>query len=57
MFLDLLDEIPFLKVEKKNKHRIIYDSFEGKGYINLRFGEDELTCISDASCPSLSKHE
>ena len=48
MFLDLLDEIPFLKVEKKNKHRIIYDSFEGKGYINLRFGEDELTCISDA---------
>lgn len=56
-YLDLLEEIPFFKVEKKGKHRILYDSFEGKGYINIKFGEDELTCISDALTRAFPEHD
>lgn len=47
-YLAFLNETAFFKVEKKGKHHIIYDDFNGKDYINVKLGEDELQCISDA---------
>jgi Fe2+ or Zn2+ uptake regulation protein len=47
-YLDFLNETDFFKVEKRGKHRVIYDVMNQKGYININFGEDELQCISDA---------
>jgi Fe2+ or Zn2+ uptake regulation protein len=56
-YLDFFDETPFFKVVKKGKSRIIYDSFDNKGYINIKFGEDELNCISDALTRAFPEHD
>ena len=47
-YLDFLDETDFFKVVKRGKHRIIYDALNEKGYLNVKLGEDEMQCISDA---------
>ena len=47
-YLAFLNETDFFKVVKKGKHRIIYDAINEKGYLNVKLGEDEIQCISDA---------
>lgn len=56
-YLDFFEETPFFRIEKRGKRRIIYDSFDNKGYINIKFGEDELTCISDALMRAFPEHD
>lgn len=47
-YLAFLEETDFFEVQKKGKHRIIYDKMNEKGYLNIKFGYDELECISEA---------
>ena len=56
-YIDFFEETPFFKIVKKGKRHIIYDSFDNKGYINIKFGEDELTCISDALTRAFPEHD
>jgi predicted DNA-binding transcriptional regulator YafY len=56
-YLDFLDETHFFKVVKDKNRRIIYDSFDEKGSVTIKFGEDELNCISDALTRAFPEHD
>ena len=47
-YLDFLEETDFFQVQKKGKHRIVFDKINEKGYINVKLDSDELECISEA---------
>lgn len=47
-YLTFLEETDFLEVQRRGKHRIVFDKISDKGYINIKFGHDELECISEA---------
>jgi predicted DNA-binding transcriptional regulator YafY len=47
-YLAFLEETDFFDIEKKGKHRIIYDKLNGKGFLNIKLDYDELDCISEA---------
>jgi proteasome accessory factor C len=47
-YIALLKETDLFEVEKKGKSIRIYDKHNEKGYVNIKFGYDELECISDA---------
>jgi proteasome accessory factor C len=47
-YLAFLEETDFFQVQKKGKHRIVFDKINEKGYINVKLDSDELECISEA---------